>query len=149
MPIEKRTIGRTDTIDLPEFGLMGVPCKVDTGADTSSLHCSRIRLVEDKDGDEVLEFRVLDRKHPLYTGQRIRFREFTEKRVRSSSGHVEERYSITTTLILFGQEWPVEFTLTDRVQMRFPVLLGRRFLKKGFIVDVTRTNLSDRQRPKA
>lgn len=148
MPTEKRTIGHTDTIDLPAYGLVGVPCKVDTGADTSSLHCSRIRVVVDKEGREVLEFRVLDPKHALYTEQRIRTHSFSERTVRSSSGHVEVRYTITTTLVLFGTEWPVEFTLTDRGQMRYPVLLGRRFLKKGFVVDVTRTNLSAKQRPR-
>jgi len=148
MPTEKRTIGRTDTIDLPAYGLEAIPCKVDTGADTSSLHCSRIRVVEDKDGREVLEFRVLDPKHALYTGQRIRTHSFSERTVRSSSGHVEVRYTITTALILFGREWPVEFTLTDRGQMRYPVLLGRRFLKKGFVVDVARNNISDKQRPR-
>jgi cobalt-zinc-cadmium resistance protein CzcA len=58
----------------------------------------------------------------------------------------EDRYSITTTLMLFGQDWPVEFTLTDRGQMRYPVLLGRRFLRKGFVVDVARKDLSHRQR---
>jgi len=147
MPAQKRTIGRIDTIDLPAFGLEAIPCKVDTGADTSSLHCSRIRVVEDREGNEVLEFRVLDSRHPEYNGQRIRTASFSEKRVRSSSGHVEERYTITTNLILFGQEWPVEFTLTDRGQMRYPVLLGRRFLKKGFVVDVMKKNLSHRQRP--
>lgn len=148
MATEKRTIGRIDTIDLPEFGLGGVPCKVDTGADTSSLHCSRIRVVENSEGQEVLEFHVLDAKHPLYVGQRMRTTDFSERRVRSSSGHLELRYSIATRLLLFGMEWPVEFTLTDRGQMRFPVLLGRRFLKKGFVVDVTKKNVSDKQRPR-
>jgi hypothetical protein len=148
MPTEKRTIGRIDLIDLPEYAMTGLTCKVDTGADTSSLHCSRIRVVEDKDGREVLEFRVLDPKHPLYNGHSIRTREFSDRSVRSSSGHVEVRYTIATTLVLFGREWPVEFTLTDRGQMRYPVLLGRRFLKKGFVVDVTRTNLSAKQRPR-
>jgi len=145
-PKVKTTIGRTDTIDLPDFGLVAVPCKVDTGADTSSLHCSRIRVVEDKDGNEVLEFRVLDKRHPLFNRQKVRFKEYGEKSIRSSNGQVEDRYSITTTLKLFGQEWPVEFTLTDRGQMRYPVLLGRRFLRKGFVVDVARKDLSHRQR---
>lgn len=148
MPIEKRIIGRIDSIDLPEYGMTSVPCKVDTGADTSSLHCSRIRVVEDREGKEVLEFRVFDPKHPLYSGEKVRTYHFKERTVRSSSGHAEVRYAISTTLVIFGREWPVEFTLTDRGQMRYPVLLGRRFLKKGFLVDVTRTNLSEKQRPR-
>lgn len=145
-PKVKRTIGRTDFIGLPDFGLEAIPCKIDTGADTSSLHCSRIRVVEDKDGNEVLEFRVLDKRHPLFNGQKCRFADFSERSVRSSNGQVEERYSITTTLMLFGLQWPVEFTLTDRGQMRYPVLLGRRFLRKGFVVDVARKDLSHRER---
>jgi hypothetical protein len=41
MPTEKRTIGRIDLIDLPEYAMTGLACKVDTGADTSSLHRPR------------------------------------------------------------------------------------------------------------
>ncbi len=145
---EKRLIGRTDTIDLPEFGLSELACKVDTGADTSSLHCSDIRVVETKDGLEVLEFHVLDPKHPLYSGQRIRVASFRVRKVKSSFGTTETRFSIDTKLLLFGLEWPVEFTLSDRENMRFPVLLGRRFLRKKFVVDVAKKNLSDKQRIK-
>jgi hypothetical protein len=146
--LEKRLIGRTDTIDLPEYGLSTLGCKVDTGADTSSLHCSGICLIETADGHTLLEFHVLDPKHPMYSGQNIRVANFSVRKVKSSFGTTEMRYSIQTTLLLFGIEWPVEFTLSDRENMRFPVLLGRRFLRKKFVVDVAKKNLSDKQRIK-
>src|SRR5690554_1093208 len=42
----KATIGWKEQIDLPEFGLTGIPAKIDTGARTSVLHCSHIRLIQ-------------------------------------------------------------------------------------------------------
>jgi hypothetical protein len=35
-----------------------------------------------------------------------------------------------------GRDETVEFTLTNRDGMKFPVLLGRNYLKDGFLVDV-------------
>jgi hypothetical protein len=134
-------IGRIDTISLPEFGLDELDCKVDTGANTSSLHCSDIRLIE-LDGKRILEFQVLDAKRSQYIKQKNRVETFSTRKVKSSFGQSEERYSIETTLLLFGREWAIEFTLSDRVDMKFPVLLGRRFLRKKFIVDVTKKNIS-------
>ena len=40
----KLIIGARDKIDLPEFGLYELPCKVDTGAATSAIHCYQVRL---------------------------------------------------------------------------------------------------------
>ncbi len=37
----------------------------------------------------------------------------------------------------FGRDIPTEFSLTDRTNMKFSILLGRKFLKKNFVVDVS------------
>ena len=137
----KKTIGRVDKIDLPEFGLENLECKIDTGADTSSIHCTRIRIVE-KDGEEFLKFRVLDKKHPLYSRETHTVNYFSEKVVKSSSGHAESRFVIKTKAIVFGREYPITFTLSDREKMKYPVLLGKRFLKNRFIVDVSLRDVS-------
>ena len=138
---KKRVIGRTDRIDLPAFGLYDVECKVDTGADTSAIHCSNVRIVE-KDGQQTLTFKLLDPEHPAYSGRVMSVNEFTERKVRSSTGHTEERFVIHAVGVLFGKEHPIEFTLSDRDSMRYPILLGRKLLKRGFLVDVSRKDLS-------
>lgn len=140
-----QTIGRIDKIDLPDFGITDLECKVDTGADTSAIHCSRVRLVE-KDGKEYLRFRVLAKAHPLFNDETQMVQEFQEKRIKSSNGTSEERYVIKTDVMLFGKKHRIAFTLSDRAKMKYPVLLGRRFLKNRFLVDVAQKDLSYRQK---
>lgn len=138
-------IGRADRIDLPEFGIEDLECKVDTGADTSSIHCSKVKLVE-VDGEEMLKFRVLDRKHPLYSKRDLLVSDFTETTVKSSNGVSEQRYVVRTRTIIFGEVFDILFTLSDREKMKYPVLLGKHFLKNKFIVDVAKKDLSYRSK---
>lgn len=137
--MEKLTIGRIDKIDLPEFGLENIEAKIDTGANRSSIHCSRIEH-RDFDGVDSIVFSIpLDNNddETLFHSS-----DFTTKNIRSSSGHVEERYIIKTTVVLFGKQIKTSFSLTDRTEMKFPILLGRKLLASRYIVDVDLTNLS-------
>jgi hypothetical protein len=74
--------------------------------------------------------------------------------IRNSFGVAELRYVIELRLVLFGEIIQTEFSLADRQQLRFPVLLGRRLLRNRFVVDVAQKNLSyaakqqDRQQQK-
>src|SRR5690606_33875272 len=87
---EKFIIGARDRIDLPEFNLLNLPCKVDTGAATSAIHCYKVQLKE-IDGKEFISFRLLDPSHEAYNGKEFRTDNFKEKRVKSSFGHTEYR----------------------------------------------------------
>ena len=138
---QKNIIGRVDKIDLPQLKLFDLDAKIDTGAYGCSLHSHHIEVIE-QDGKEVLRFKVLDPSHPEYEDQFFCFEEFTDKKVKNSFGVVEHRYAIRTTLLAFGKKYQIEFSLTDRKDMRFPVLLGRKFLSRGFLVDVRVINAS-------
>ncbi len=137
----KKLIGSTDKIDLPEFGLENIACKIDTGAYTSTMHCSNVYLLE-KNEQTYLCFRLYDPKFGITTRKQYRFLDFKEKAVRSSNGITDYRYSIRTVIIVFGKKYKTEFTLSYREKMRFPILLGKKFLKKRFIVDVALDNVS-------
>ncbi len=143
-----QTIGSIDKLDLPAFGIEDLDCKIDTGADTSSLHCSKMHVVE-TDGKEFLKFRVLDKKHPQFSKTDHLVEDFKEKTVRSSNGESETRFVIKTKAVLFGRMETITFTLTDRGKMKFPVLLGKRFLKNKFVVDVAQTDVSYNLKTKA
>jgi hypothetical protein len=134
-------IGTVDIIDLPDFELQDVACKIDTGADTSTIHCSDIHLTEKEEG-KVLCFKVLDHKHDAWHGKWLTYKNYKVKTIRSSFGDAEERYSIQTKVNMFGRVYPIEFTLSDRKKMKYPMLLGRKFLKQHFLVDVNQKNLS-------
>jgi hypothetical protein len=134
-------IGTTDHIDFPDFEFENIGCKVDTGATTSALHCHKVRMIE-KDGIQFVRFQLLDPKHPSFQKSTFELPLHNEREVRNSFGQTELRYSIKTRIKLFDQHYNVEFTLADRAKMRFPVLLGSRFLKNKFIVDVSMKDLS-------
>lgn len=136
-----KVIGTVDRIDLPEFDISDLECKIDTGAATSSIHCSRVTLKE-RDGKEFISFRILDKKHPEYNGLKFECHEFKEKKIKSSFGSMEYRFAIKTRVKLFGKTYPIWFTLSDRENMRYPVLLGKRFLNNRFLVDVSQKDLS-------
>ncbi|NNC82114.1 MAG: peptidase [Flavobacteriales bacterium] len=139
--MSKKKIGRFDRADFPELGLEGIKVKVDTGAYTSSLYASSIHVRRYK-GTPYLYFKSLGPDHPDYHGKTHKFSEYFKKNVKSSSGRSESRYFIETTIVLFGQEYPITLSLTDRRSMRYPVLLGRKLIRDNFIVDVNRSNLS-------
>lgn len=136
-------IGRQDVADFPELRLEKVEVKIDTGAYTSSFHCHTIHVVSNN-GKEELHCSFLDPEHERYNNRECIFNQFSLKKVRSSNGLLEERYSVKTTIRLFEKTIPLELTLTERGNMRFPVLLGRKFLSRRFVVDSAKKNLSDR-----
>ncbi|AVR44955.1 peptidase [Christiangramia fulva] len=133
--MEKIVIGRFDKADFPVLNLNDVAVKIDTGAYTSSIHCDHI--IEDDDG---IHCTFLDEEHPMYNGKKFSFREYDIVFVRSSNGIIQKRYQVQTKIKIFGKVFKISLSLSDRQEMRYPVLLGRKFLTKKFIVD---TELSD------
>ncbi|MBC8082795.1 MAG: ATP-dependent zinc protease [Hymenobacter sp.] len=143
--IPKRMVGRRELVDFPKFQLRGVEAKVDTGAYTSAIHCSSIKVVAGPDGRPRLRVLLLDPSHPNFDGTLMEFAEFSLRDIKSSNGEVQERYVIRAALRIFGEDFDTEFSLSDRSDMRYPVLLGRLLLRQGrFVVDVARRNLSYR-----
>ena len=146
MPIvrsPKRLLGRRELVDFPAFDLCGVEAKVDTGAYTSAIHCSDIRIEHAAGQQPVLVVHLLDPGHEGTDGRLLTFAEFALRDIRSSNGEVQERYVIRAVIRLFGEDFEAEFSLSDRSDMKYPVLLGRSLLRRGrFVVDVARRNLS-------
>jgi len=133
---KKMIIGRREIVDFPMLQLLQLEAKIDTGAYTSALHCKDIKLCE-IDGKTTLCFKLLDETHPEYNEKEFHFTEFTKKTIKSSFGESEERYIIKTTIHLAKRRISLAISLTDRTNMRYPVLIGRRLLKGKFIVDVS------------
>lgn len=138
---EKIIIGRKDVADFGQLQLFGIEVKVDSGAYTSSFHCHKIERFE-KDGEELVRCNFLDPEHPKYHEKEFTFKIHKIRKVKSSNGIVEERISINTEITLFKEKFPIELTLTERGDMKHPVLLGRKFISKKFLIDTARKNLS-------
>ena len=135
--MEKIVIGRFDKADFPALELNDIAVKIDTGAYTSSIHCDNIIEV-----DDVIHCTFLDEEHPLYNGREFVFKDYDVVFVRSSNGIIQKRYQVQSNIKLFGKVYKISLSLTDRQEMRFPVLIGRKFLTKKFIVDTERIDVS-------
>ncbi len=135
--IDKQIIGRLEYVDIPEFHLSGIEAKVDTGAYNGAIHVSLITEIE-KEGKKFIRFILLDEGHPEYHGKTFETDEFEEKKIRSSNGGVQHRYIIPVSIILKGIELKAKLGLSNRKDMRYPILLGRKAIKKHFIIDASK-----------
>ena len=135
--MKKKIIGRVDKIDFPKLGLYSVDVKIDTGAYTSAIHCSEII----KEGDTLRCIFNSD-VHQNFGKTEIIFNTFTRTNVKSSNGYKENRYKVKSEAIFFGKTYKINLTLSTRDDMKFPVLIGRQFLKRKFLVDVDLENVS-------
>lgn len=135
---EAHIIGRREYVSFPPLHLKDIEAKIDTGAYTSSIHCDSIELKGNK-----VSCVFLDPSHPNYTGKAYEFEIYKKVTVRSSNGMEELRVMIRTEVVLLGRLYLIKMTLTDRSNMNYPILLGRKFLKRNkFLVDVTRIHQS-------
>lgn len=133
--MEKQVIGKFDKADFPMLKMEDIAIKIDTGAYTSSIHCNNIIEKED-----ALHCTFLDEEHPLYNGTEIIFRDYDIVFVKSSNGIIQKRFQVMSTIKIFDKLYKISLSLSARQEMRYPVLIGRKFLTKKFIVD---TELND------
>ncbi len=136
----KKTIGWKEKIIFPDLGLEWVDAKVDTGALTSSLHATHQTRIEQK-GKIYIRFTLEDHAHPAWDGKEFMMPLKNETIVKNSFGQEEPRYVVSTRIRLHNYLIRADFTLSDRSNMEFPVLLGRKAIRTRFIVDVARSNI--------
>ena len=139
--MSKKIIGRIDKIDFPEFELLEIEAKIDTGAFTSAIHTHKIEEIL-INGENYIKFTLLDPEHAHYNEKEFKTKNYEKRVIKSSNGTSEERFAIKTTITLFKETHPIELTLSERSDMKFPVLLGRKFLNKKYIVDSSQKNNS-------
>ncbi|AUC22379.1 MULTISPECIES: RimK/LysX family protein [Polaribacter] len=143
----KITIGRIDKADFPELHLEDIDLKIDSGAYTSSIHCSNIEEIT-IDGKNFIRFKLLDPEHPFYNNKEFTTKNYASKLVKSSNGISEKRFLVETEIVIFNEIFPIHLTLSERKDMKFPILLGRKFLNKKFVIDTTKSNLSHKLKNK-
>jgi hypothetical protein len=134
-------IGRIERMDIPEWFLFGLEAKIDTGAFSSSIHCHRIEAFIKKT-QEWVRFSLLDPEHEAYNNKIFELPISDVREVKSSNGLTESRYFVRARIQLNHRIIDTELSLTDRSEMKFPVLLGRKFLMNRFLVDVAKVHTS-------
>ncbi|MGK0445562.1 MAG: hypothetical protein ACJA1U_002509 [Bermanella sp.] len=134
MSHNKITLGALEVCDLPQLEITKLHMRVDTGAQTSSLHVDNIE--EFQNNDELwVSFDIHPDVHNVDTVVRRKAKVHDTRVVKSSSGDKEQRHVIQTSIVLGDQSWPIHLTLTDRSSMTYLMLLGRQAMNGRILVD--------------
>lgn len=131
--VQPAVVGWIEPVKLGSEGLL-LPAKLDTGADTSSLHVADIQWTRRTDGDWVA-FDVTGKDN-----RTVRLERKVQRvvRVKKASGGVQERPAVLLGVCLGDTYRVTEVNLTDRTGMKLPFLVGRNFLANRFAVDSSR-----------
>lgn len=134
----KLLLGEYEWVLLPIQQLV-LPARIDSGANTSSLHAIHLQQFE-RDGKTWVRFET----HYQPENNQPAFEAIIEAplvrkvNIIQATGS-ENRPVITLPIQLGALTQPVEFTLTDRSNLTFPILLGRRFFMDIAVIDVSQT----------
>jgi hypothetical protein len=128
-------IGRAEKAAFPDLNVKQLPVKIDTGADACSIWATATELESGR-----LHVIFFGEGSSFYTGEEHVFKknEYSITRVANSFGHREIRYKVKLRIKIKGRLIKGSFTLSDRSNKLYPVLIGRTLLKHKFIVDVSK-----------
>jgi hypothetical protein len=133
-----RVIGATTVVTEVSTGVP-LPARVDTGATSCSIHCELMEI-EDPHPDprknigKPVRFLV---KYGESEGKWVETKIVDHVTVRTSERE-DERYKVKLRLRWEDVEKRVIATLNDRQRMKYPMLLGRNFLRDDFLVNVSK-----------
>jgi hypothetical protein len=124
---EKVTIGTVEDVLLLPWRVK-LPARIDTGAAKSSLDARELKVHEDR-----AEFKL----PRTYGGLQLDLRIIEWRHVRTPEG-LERRPIVELEICLGSKRIRTLVNLTDRSMVKYPLILGRNFLKENFLVDVKR-----------
>ncbi len=125
-------VGWCEMVHIPSLGITNAHAKMDSGAATSSIHATRITPME-RSGEQWVSF--LFRAAAGEQSVRLEAKVIERRMVRSSNGKEQIRYVIRAKMCLGNVCWDGQLTLANRGTMAFPILIGRRSLRRGFLVN--------------
>jgi len=131
MPLDFVIIGWREWIRLPDLETSPIKAKTDTGAWSNTLHAIDVKIDNNKN-TEFVNFRLKE------NGRIIKKKIQRWRNVRDTSGKETLRPVIRTKLEISGRDYQVEICLQDRSKMKHRLILGRNFLRNGFIVNPSR-----------
>jgi hypothetical protein len=120
---------------------MLLKAKLDPGARSSAIHAENIEEFE-RDGRRMVRFTIL-REHDNPDSERLVLERplVREVNIKLRTGEGEEgdgrqeRLAVRLEFCLAGERYNTLFSLTNRDNFNYPVLLGRQFLRNRILVD--------------
>ncbi|WP_153447335.1 ATP-dependent zinc protease family protein [Vibrio algicola] len=131
-------LGETEWVYVSDIN-RNIKARIDTGATTSSISAVNIRLYK-KDGKNMVDYKLAhdDWTSKLFTAPVKRWVEVKQASTTKASA---SRPVIDLNIQIGDHKTKSDFTLVDRSQLEFPVLIGRTFIDKEAVVDVSHAYL--------
>jgi hypothetical protein len=128
-------LGYIENVTVGNIGLE-MTAKLDTGADTSSVHAYNVKVYQRGERDNWVKFRLIgkDGRAIRYDQNVIRFAQ-----IKTKSGGLIRRPVIRLPLCVGGKWGRAEINLADRGDFEYEILIGREFLANRVLVDSSRT----------
>ncbi|MBP6600784.1 MAG: ATP-dependent zinc protease [Verrucomicrobiales bacterium] len=120
---------------MPALGIPRIKAKIDTGARTSCLHTHSFEIYHAPTGEERVRFSVHPKQRDNITSVDCDWPLINQRQVKDSGGHEEVRPFILVPVQLGPVTYEIEFSLTNRDNMKFRMLLGRTAMKNRFLVN--------------
>ncbi len=132
---EPLALGYIENVAVGNLGL-AMKGKLDTGADTSSVHAYNVKVYQRGERDNWVRFRLIgkDGRAIRYDQNVIRF-----AHIKTKTGGVIRRPVIHLPLCVGGRWGRAEVNLADRGDFEYEILIGREFLANRVLVDASRT----------
>ena len=124
---EKVVIGGVEDVILLPWKVK-LPARIDTGAAKSSLDARELKIQ-----DDLVQFKL----PPKYGGMQFRLPIIEWRHVRTPEG-LKRRPVVELEICLGSNRIRTLVNLADRSMVKYPLILGRNFLKEDFVVDVKR-----------
>jgi len=129
---ELESIGWREWVSFPELKIKTIKAKIDTGARTSALHVSNIKIYKRTNKVKFTIHPVQRQWNPVVN---VTTDCLGERSIKSSNGVTSVRPVIETKLKIGKRVYSIELTLVNRDLMGFRLLLGRSALKGHYLVD--------------
>jgi hypothetical protein len=136
--VDLPVLGWREWVALPRWEVAHLKSKLDTGARTSSLHAFDLEWFE-RDGQRWVRFEIHPWQRSTSDAVVVEAAVVATRDIRSSSGAIDHRPVVCTSLRLGEITIDAEITLTRRDEMGFRMLIGREALRGRFLVDPGRS----------
>ena len=129
-----KLIGSEEWCAFNQLKIPAILARVDSGARTSSIQASEIKLIK-KNNEDWVSFAV----YPLQKNNRLKVscsaNLVDNRSIKGSFGISEERLIITTPLTIGEDSFDIELSLANRNTMEFRMLLGREAMSNRFVIN--------------
>lgn len=136
----KLVLGWLENIRVYPGGMI-MRAKLDSGARSNAIHAENIQMFQGEDGRRMVRFTIL-KDHDNPDSERIHLERPVERVVNIKLRYTsirDQRPVVRLEFCIAGLRHEGLFSLTERSDFLYPVLLGRQFLRDHILIDPSET----------